>query len=148
MSSVFRTWKIWVEFSGLKLWGRDLEKIKGKNQKNFKVPKMSKNVSKCPNVFWGYFFENIFLPSVPWSHRKFLKKSKTFQNCRNAQNRCQNCPTCFEHVLWQFSRNKILPRVPWRVGFSKVFKIIKKISKFQNWPKSFSKVSKRVLNML
>ena len=56
--------------------------------------------------------------------------------------------TCFEHVLWQFSRRKNLPRVPWRVGFSKIFKIIKKISKIQNWSKSFSMVSKRVLNML
>ena len=110
MSSVFRTWKMWVQFSGLKFWGRDLEKIKGKNQKNFKVPKMSKNVSKCPNVFGGDFFENIFLPSVPWSHRKFSKKSKKFQNCRNAQKRCQNCPnlfwTCFVAI---FSKKNFAP---------------------------------------
>ena len=110
MSSVFRTWKMWVQFSGLKFWGRDLEKIKGKNQKNFKVPKMSKNVSKCPNVFWGDFFENIFLPSVPWSLRKFSKKSKKFQNCRNAQKRCQNCPnlfwTCFVAI---FSNKNFAP---------------------------------------
>ena len=148
MSAVFWTWKIWIRFSGLKFWGRDIEKIKGKNQKSFKILKLSKNVSKCPNVFWGDFFENVFLPSVPWSHRKYLKKSTTFQNCRNAQNFCQNCPTCFEHVLWQFSRLKFCPVFHGGSGFSKVFKIIKKFSKFQNWPKSFSKVSKRVLNML
>ena len=148
MSSVFRTWKMWVQFSGPKFWGRDLEKIKGKNQKIFKVPKMSKNVSKCPNVFWGDFFENVFLPSVPWSHRKLSKKSKKFQNCRNAQNRCQNCPNLFWTCFVAIFLKKKFSRVPWRVGFSKIFKIIKKISKFQNWPKSFSKVSKRVLNML
>ena len=100
----FQDLKIWVQFSGLQFWCRDLEKIKGKNQKSFKVLKLSKNVSKCPNVFWGEFFENVFLPSGPWSHRKCLKKSTTFQNCRNAQNLCQNCPTRFEHVLWQFCR--------------------------------------------
>ena len=106
MSSVFRTWKTWVQFSGLNFWGRDIEKIKEKNQKSFKVPKMSKINPKCPNVIWGNFFENVFLPSVQWSHRKFSKKSKKFQNCRNAQNRCQNCPnlfwTCFEAIFPNF----------------------------------------------
>ena len=64
MITVFRSWKMWVQFSGLKFWGRDLEKIKGKNQKSFKVSKMSKNVSKCPNVFWGDFLENVFFCPV------------------------------------------------------------------------------------
>ena len=106
MSSVFRTWKTWVQFSGLNFWGRDIEKIKEKNQKSFKVPKMSQIVPRCPNVIWGNFFENVFLPSVQWSHWKFSKKSKKFQNCRNAQNRCQNCPnlfwTCFEAIFPNF----------------------------------------------
>ena len=110
MSSVSRTWKMWVQFSGPKFWGRELEKIKRKNQKSFKVPKMSKNASKCPNVFWGDFFEHVFFLSVPWSHRKFSKKSKKFQNCRNAQNRCQNCPnlfwTCFVAI---FSKKNFAP---------------------------------------
>ena len=105
MSSVFRTWKTWVQFSGLKFWGRDIEKIKEKNQKSFKVPKMSKIVPKCPNVIWGNFFENVFLPSVQWSHRKFSKKSKKFQNCRNAQNRCQNCPSLFWTCVEAFFPN-------------------------------------------
>ena len=38
-----------------------------------------------------------------------------------------------------------MPGVPWRVEFSKIFKIF--FSKFQKCPKSFSKVSKRVLNV-
>ena len=40
-----------------------------------------------------------------------------------------------------------MPSVPWRVEFSKIFKEIKKISKFQECPKSFPKVCKHVLNM-
>ena len=61
---IFWTWKMWVQFSGLKFWGRDLEKIKGKNQKSFKVLKLSKNASKCPNVFWGRFFWKCFFCRV------------------------------------------------------------------------------------
>ena len=148
MSSVFRISKMWVQFSGPKFWGRDLEKIKGKNQKNFKVPKMSKNVSKCPNVFWGDFFENIFCPVFHGVIESFRKNQQNFKIAEMPKNVAKIVQTCFEHVLWQFSRKKILPSVPWRVGFSKIFKIIKKVSKFQNWPKSFSKVSKRILNML
>ena len=38
-----------------------------------------------------------------------------------------------------------MPSVPWRVEFSKIFKFF--FSKFQKCPKSFPKVSKRVLNV-
>ena len=38
-----------------------------------------------------------------------------------------------------------MPGVPWRVEFSKIFKIF--FSKFQECPKLFPKVSKRVLNV-
>ena len=38
-----------------------------------------------------------------------------------------------------------MPSVPWRVEFSKIFKIF--FSKFQECPKLFPKVSKRVLNV-
>ena len=40
-----------------------------------------------------------------------------------------------------------MPSVPWRVESSKIFKKIKKVSNFLKCPKSFPKVSKRVLNM-
>ena len=40
-----------------------------------------------------------------------------------------------------------MPSVPWRVESSKIFKKIRKVSKFQKCPKSFPKVSKRVLNV-
>ena len=55
--------------------------------------------------------------------------------------------TRFEHVLGYFFEKKFLPSVPWRVESSKIFKKIKKFSKFQKCSKSFPKVSKRVLNM-
>ena len=51
--------------------------------------------------------------------------------------------TCFG-VL--FSEISFLQCVPWRVESSKCFQKIKKIPKFQKCPKSFPKVSKRVLN--
>ena len=38
-----------------------------------------------------------------------------------------------------------MPSVPWRVEFSKIFNFF--FSKFQKGPKSFPKVSKRVLNL-
>ncbi len=143
----FQDLKTWVRFSGLKFWGRDLKIFKEKVTKNFKVLKLSKIVPKCPNVFWGDFFENCFLPSVQWSHPKISKKSKKNKNCKKAQNRFQNCPklfwTCFAAIFFE----KNLPRATWRVGPSKNFKKIKKVSKFKKCPKSFPKVSERVLNM-
>ena len=54
---------------------------------------------------------------------------------------------CFENVLGQFFQKKFLPSVPWRVESPKIFEKIKKISKFQKCPKSFAKVSKRVLKL-
>ena len=156
--SGFLDLKIWGQFSGLKKFEFSFPDLKFEVDTLKKLKEKIKKVSKfwnCPKTFpsvqtcfGAIFLKMFFLPSVPWSHRKYLKKSTTFQNCRNAQNLCQNCPTCFEHVLWQFSRLKFCPVFHGGSGFSKVFKIIKKFSKFQNWPKSFSKVSKRVLNML
>ncbi len=68
----------------------------------------------------------------------------------------QKCPKSFpkvsKRVLNMFSgvffgKKKLLPSVPWRVESSKIFKKIKKFSKIEKCPKSFPKVSKRVLNM-
>ena len=157
-------------------------KFSKKIKKSFKIQKMPKIVPKsvqtCFEHVLGYFFEKVFCPVFHGgsSLRKFSKKSKTFQNSKNAQNRrsqkkSPNVQTCFEHVLGWFSRKKFLPSVPWRVESSefckknqkifkkkmpkivpksvqtKIFKKIKKVSKFQKCPKSFPKVSKRVLKM-
>ena len=98
----FPNLKIWEKFSGIKFWGSDLEKIQ-KKIKKFQSSKNVKNVPKCQNVSWGDFFEKVFLLSVPWSHRKFAKKSKKTQNCKKAQNRSQNLPnlllTCFVDIF-------------------------------------------------
>ncbi len=63
-----------------------------KSPKSF--PKVSKRVL---NIFWGIFFENFFCPVFHGgsSLRKFSKKSKNFQNSKNAQNRSQKCPNVF-----------------------------------------------------
>ena len=175
MCSVFWTKTIWNWFSGLKIRGRYLEKIQEKNQEGFKVLKLSKIVLKCPNVFWGIFFEKKFFPSVPWKFessknfknpkrpkivhksiqtcfehvlRRFLwksffaqcsmesskifEKSQTFQISKNAKIVPNFDETCFEHVLGQFLRKTVSPNVPRMVEPSKIFKTIKKTSKFTN----------------
>ena len=51
-------------------------------------------------------------------------------------------------MFWgKFFQKNCYPSVPWRLESSKIFKKIKKISKFQKCPKSFPKASKRVLNV-
>ena len=113
MSSVFRTWKMWVQFSGPNFWGRELEKIKGKNQKIFKVPKMSKNVSKCPNVIWGIFLKTFFCPVFNGVIESFRKNQRTFKIAEIPKIVAKIVQTCFEHALRQFFRF-FLPCVPCR----------------------------------
>ena len=52
------------------------------------LPKLSKCVL---NMFWGIFFEKFLSPVLHGGSRlrKFSKKSKKFQNSKNAQNRSQ-----------------------------------------------------------
>ena len=77
----------------------------------------------------------------------FQKKSKNFQNSN--QKRTKPFPKESKSVLNMFLGKffeKFLPSFPWKVESSKIFKKIKKISKFQKCPKSFPKVFKLVLN--
>ena len=101
------------------------------------------------NKFWGKFLEK-FLTSFPWSvesSKHFKKNKKIFKNhTKNAPHRSKRIQKCFEHVLGQFFRKIFKPSAPWRLETSKIFKKIKKISKFQKCPKSFPKVFKRGLN--
>ena len=133
--------KKWIQFSGLKIWGRYIEKIQAKNQKKFKVPKLSKIVPKCPNVFWGFLLERYFLPTVPWRVEswKFFKKSKKSQSSIIAQNRSQKCAnvfsTCFGANL---SKIFICPVFPGGSGFRKFPKKSKKF-KIPKVPKIVSK---------
>ena len=70
--------------------------------KIFKIPKMPKIVPKLSksvlNMFWGNFFEKIFLPSVPWR----VEYSKCFQKIENIS-KFHNCPKSFPNcpkVFW------------------------------------------------
>ena len=116
------------------------------------MQKRLKSFPNCPKVFWtcfGVLFSEIsFCPMLHGgsSIRNVFKKSKNFQNSKNAQNRSQIVQKYFEHVLGYFSKS-FLPSVPRRVESSKCFQKIKKFAKVQKCPKSFPKVSKRVLNM-
>ena len=145
----FQDLKIWVRFSGLKFWGRDLEKFQGKSGKKFKVLKLSKIIPKCPNVFWGNLFEIFFCPVFHGVIESFRKKIKENSKVRKST---ELFPKLSKLVLNMFCgifcERKIAPCSMEGRVFWKISKKIKKFSKFQKWPKSFSKVSKRVLNML
>ena len=77
----------------------------------------------------------------------FQKNRKIFKIPKRPKIIPKSIQTCFELVLGQIFRKIFLPSVPWRFESSKIFLKIKKFSKFQKCPKSFPKVSKRVLNM-
>ena len=107
---------------------------------------MSKRVL---NMFWVNFFENFFLPSVPWK----VESSKIFKIMKNFS-KLQKCPKSFPkmskrvlNMFWvNFFQNFFFAQCSLRVESSKIFKIMKNFSKLQKCPKSFPKVSNRVLN--
>ena len=112
------------------------------------MPKIfPKSIQTCFELVLGQIFRNFFLPSVPWrvEFSKIFKK-KIFKFPKMPKIVPKSIQTCFERVLGQFFR-KILPSFPWKVESSKIFKKIKKVSNFLKCPKSFPKVSKRVLNV-
>ncbi len=117
------------------------------------MPKIvPKSVQTCfEHVFGCFFRKKKLLPSVPWrvESSKIFKKIKNFSKIQKC---LKSFPKVSKRVLNMFSgvffeKKKLLPSVPWRVESSKIFKKIKKFSKIQKCPKSFPKVSKRVLNM-
>ena len=119
----------------------NFQKIK-KVSKFLKCPKSFPKVSKrVLNVFWGKLFEK-FLPSFPWNVESLkIFKEKNFQNSKNAQKCSQKYPNVFRVI---FSK-KFYAQCSMEGRVSKIFKIF--FSKFQKCPKSFPKVSKRVLNV-
>ena len=82
-------------------WRVESSKIfkKIKNFSKFqKCPKPSPKVSKrVLNMFWGDFSKKIFAHCSMEGRvvENFQKKSKTFQNCKNAQNLSRKCPNVF-----------------------------------------------------
>ena len=80
------------------------------------------------------------------NYTKFFKIPKTTKILP------KSIQTSFD-VFWGKLFEKFLPSFPWKVESSKIFKKIKnfsnfqKLSKYQKCPKSFPKVSKRILNV-
>ena len=140
-------------FAQFSMEGRVFENFQKKIQKFAKFQKCPKSFSKVSkhvlNLFWVNFCENFFAQCSMEGRvfENFQKKSKKLQNSKSAKIVLKSIQTCFELVLGQIFRNFFLPNVPWRVETSKNFKKIKKFSKFQKCPKSFPKLSKRVLNV-
>ena len=107
---------------------------KFESSKNFKNPKRPKIVHKsiqtCFEHVLGRFFWKSFFAQCSVESSKIFKKLKKTQNCKNAQNRFQNCPnlfwTCFVTI---FSKKKVCPVFPGGPGFRKY---PKKSKKFQN----------------
>ena len=104
-----------------------------KNSKIQKGPKsFTKVFKRVLNMFWADFFEKVFLPSVPWSLRKYSKNPKFFKNPKMPKIVPNFVETCFEHVLGRFFQKTVSPSVPWMAEPSKICKTIKKTSKFKN----------------
>ena len=146
MCSVFWTETIWNRFSGLKIRGRYSEKIQEKNQEGFKFLKLSKIVLKCPNVFWGIFFEKKFSPVFHGSSS--LRKISKIQKGPKSFTKLSKLALNMFFFGAFFPKKKFRPVFHGWSSLRKFSKKTKKVSKFQKCQKSFPKESKRVLNML
>ncbi len=136
-------------------WTVESSKIFKKIKKISKIQKCPKSFSKVSkrvlNMFSCVFFPKKTFAQCSMGGRvfeNFQKSQKIFKIPKMPKIVPKSVQTGFEHVFGVFfSRTKLLPSVAWRVDSSKFFKKIKKFSKIQKCPKSFPKVSKRVLNM-
>ena len=93
-------------------------------------------------MFWGKLFEK-FLPSFPWNvESSTIFKKKYFQNSKLPKSVPKSIQTCFRVIFSK--KNYAQCSMEGRVfeNFQK-----KLFSKFQKCPKSFPKLSKRVLNV-
>ena len=140
-----------IFFAQCSMEGRVFEMF-SKSRTIFKFSKIAQKCSqKCPNVFWtcfGIIFPKFFLPSFPWrvESSKCFQKIKKLSKFQKRPKSFLNCPkvfwTCFG-VLFEkffcpvFHVGSCLRNVFKKSNFFKIAKI----------PKSFPKVSKRVLNM-
>ena len=112
----------------------------------FKIPKMPKivpeSIQACFERVLGQIFRKIFLPSVPWrvEFSKIFKKN-IFKIPKMPKSVPKSIQTCFRVIFLKkiYARCSMEGRV--FENFQNFF------SKFQKCPKSFPKVSKRVLNV-
>ena len=99
-------------------------------KKIFSKKNFPKRVQTCFEYVLGRFFRKNFLFHGGSSLRKFSKRSKTIQNCKNAQNLSQKCPnviwTCFGLI---FSKKIFCPVFH---GGSSLRKFSKKSKLFKN----------------
>ena len=132
--------------------GRSSLRKFSKNQKICKIPKMPKIVPKsiqtCFELVLGQIFRKIFAQFSMEGRvvENFQKKSKNLQKSKNAQ----KCSQKYPNVFWtcfgaNFRKNFAQFSMEGRVFEN--FPKIKNFAKFQKCPKSFPKVSKRVLNL-
>ena len=112
-----------------------------------KIPKMPKSVPKSIQTCFEHVLGNIFekfLPSFPWNveSSKIFEK-KYFQNSKNAQKCSQKYPNVF---YGDFFEKKNYAQCSMDGRFFENFQKFL-FSNFLKCPKSFPKVSKRVLNV-
>ena len=133
------------KFAQCTLEGREIEKFQ-KMEKNSIFQNPEKRFQKCPNFFWGDFFQtfldqcNLEIKTCRNSKKKskkieFLKVSKNV--LKSFPNKCWNC---FEVFFWK----KNLPSARWRVETWKKVRKMEKLSFFFKKPKYIPKnVQKR-----
>ena len=129
--------------------GRVFENFQKKNQKSFKIPKMPKivpeSIQTCFERVLGQIFRKFFC-SVFRGGSSFRKISNFFFKIpKMPKSVPKSNQTCFERVLGQIFRNFFCSVFRGGSSFRKISKFF--FSKFQKCPKSFPKVSKRVLDV-
>ena len=140
MSSVFRTWKTWVQFSGLKLCGRDLENIK--ENKSKKISKFQKRPKTFPSVQTCYganFLKKFFCPVF---HR-FIESLRKNQRKFKIAKMPKIVPKMSKLLLSMFCGNFFEKKCPVFHGGSGLRKFSKN-SKIIKIPKKLKIVSKSV----
>ena len=146
------------KFAQFSMEGRVFENFQ-KNQKLFKFPKTIK-ISKMPKIvpksiqtyferLLGQILRKLFAQFSTDGRllENFQKNTKKFKIPKTTKIVPKSIQTCFETILGQIFSKFFLRSVRWRLETSKNFKKIQKFSNFQKCPKSFPKVSKRVLNV-
>ena len=124
-----------------------------KHQKNFKNPKMPKIVPKsiqtCFEQVLGRIFRKIFAQFSMECRvfETFQKNQKNFKIPKMPKIVPKIIQTSFEQVLGRIFLKIFCPVFHGVSSLRNFSEKIKKISKFQKCPKSFPKVSKRVLNV-
>ena len=121
-----------------------LKKIPQKSKKFQFFKNVQKRFQKCPNLFWGEFFEVFIQCTLEGRDVEKFQKMDKLSNFQNPGKRFQKCP----NLIWGvFLPILFLPRAPWRSKLGKNWKKFEKVLEFQKCPKMFLKLSKLVFNL-